>query len=101
MTEDSILDQNSQGGRENKRPSAKVKVAAARTSKTAALLLGICLISSATSLICRREVDFGRQLPDFSTSALHDLSLSVIAYSLLLDHGSGTAYLKTSSLHGH
>ena len=56
-----------------------------------ALLLGVCLISSDTSLIYRREVDFVRQLPDFLTSALHDSSLSVTAHSLLLDHGFGTA----------
>ena len=67
------------------------------TETSAALLLGICVISSATLLIYRREVNFGRQLPDFSTSALHDSSLSVTAHYLLTDHVSGTAYLKTSS----
>jgi len=64
-------------------------------------LFGICLISSTTSLICRREVDFSRQLPDFSTSALHYSSLSVTAHFLLLDHGPGTSYLKTFSLPCH
>jgi len=53
------------------------------TEPSTSVFLGICLISSATPLIYRREVDFGRQLPDFSTSALHDLSLSVTAHSLL------------------
>jgi len=36
------------------------------------LHLGICLICCATSLICRRKVNFGRQLPDISTSAVQD-----------------------------
>ena len=56
-----------------------------------ALRLGICLIGSATSLISQREyiVDFDSQIPVFSTSALHDSSLS------------GTACPKTSSLPRH
>jgi len=38
---------------------------------------------------------------NFSTFAHHYSSLSVTAHSLLLDHGCGTAYLKTSSLPPH
>jgi len=36
------------------------------------------------SLICRQQFDFGHQLPDFLSSALHDSSLSATAHSLLL-----------------
>jgi len=71
------------------------------TEPSTALLLGICLIGSATSLICLREVDFARQLPDFSTSALSRLVTVGDRWFLLLDHGFGTAYLKTFSLLCH
>ena len=63
--------------------------------------LGTCPMCSATSLICRWEVDFARLLSDFLTPALHDSSLSVIAHVLQPDYDSGTAYLKSFSLPRH
>ena len=71
------------------------------TELSTAQHLGICLISCATSLICRRKVDFGRLLPAFSTSALHDLSLSMTAHSVLLNHGSEALYPRAFSLPRH
>jgi len=53
------------------------------------------LVCFATSLICHREVYFGRLLLDVRRSRLG----SVGDHSfLLLDHGSGTDCLKTSCL---
>jgi len=39
-----------------------------------------------------------RPLPDLLTSELHNYLLSVTAHYLLLDHGSGTVCMETSSL---
>ena len=55
-------------------------------------------ICSATSLICRRKVDFTRLLSDFLMPALHDSSLLVMAHVLQPDYDSGIAYLKSFSL---
>jgi len=52
--------------------------------------LGICPFCSATSLILPTI----SRIPDFSTSAFHNPSLSITARSLQLDHGPGAAYLE-------
>jgi len=67
------------------------------TEPSTTLLLNTGVISCATLLICRREVYFDRQLPDFSMSTLHNSSLSVTADSLLLDHGSGAEDVQSAS----
>jgi len=50
---------------------------------------------------CHQDVDFGHQLPDFLSSAVHDSSLSATAHSLLLDRNSERVYWNTFILPHH
>jgi len=79
-------------------PSASsIKWQSSSTKPSMAQHLSIRLISSAMSMICWREINFGRLLPAFSASTLHVLSLSVTSHSVLHDHGSGAVYPMTFS----